>query len=72
MNKMLKNRLLNTLKSEAEYIMYSEDDIKTKIKNMNDVINITKIVEHYNELQPILENYFEKRAKENKWKDKER
>jgi hypothetical protein len=47
--------------------MFHEDgEIKEKIDRMNTIFSFMKIIENYDELQPLLENFFkEKAANEN-------
>lgn len=72
MNKSLKNSLNETLKSEATYIMRTNEDISVKIDRMNEVINMQKIIENYDELEPILKKFFDEKALKGKWNNKER
>ena len=72
MNEIIKTKLLNTLKSEAEYTLHSDDDIKDKIERMNDIFNVKKIIEHYEELEPLFKKYFREKAQKEKWNEIER
>ena len=67
MDNKLKKRLFSNLEEEASYIMRSDAKISEKIERMNDVINLTKIIENYEELEPLLKKYFEDKAKKEKW-----
>ena len=70
MNKSLKNNLNEALKSEATYIMRTDEDISIKIDRMNEVINMQKIIENYEELQPILKKFFDEKVQKEKWKER--
>ena len=70
MNKSLKNSLNETLKSEATYIMRTDEDILIKIDRMNEVINMQKIIENYEELQPVLKKFFDEKALKDKWEER--
>lgn len=72
MDKLTKSRLLEVLKTEASYIMRSDEDIFNKIEKMNDIINLQKVLENYEELEPVLKKYFNENAIRKKWNDKER
>ncbi len=67
MDKRIKAILKNTLKDEADMIFRSDDDIKEKIARMNDIIHFTKIVDNYDELEPLLIKFFEEKAQKEKW-----
>ena len=70
MNKSLKNRLEETLKEEATYIMRTDGKTLDKIDRMNEIINMQKIVENYDELEPVLKEFFKKKAKQDKWQER--
>ncbi len=66
MNEIIKVKLLNILKAEAEYTLHSDEDIEEKIERMNDIFNIKKIIENYEELEPLLKKYFREKAEKEK------
>lgn len=72
MDRLIKSRLFEVLKEEATYIMKTDDDISNKIDKMNDIINLQKVLENYEELQPVLKKFFDDKALEEKWNNKER
>jgi hypothetical protein len=72
MNKKLKGNLVELLHQEATFIMRKDEDIKNKIDEMDDIIKMQKIIEHFDELEPTLKKFFEEKAKDNKWNKGER
>lgn len=67
MDKGLKVTLSNRLKYEAECILKSDENIKIKFKKMDIILNLQKILENYDELEPLLKNFFTEKAKQKKW-----
>ena len=67
MDKMIKTKLNNVLKAEAEYIMENEKDLHTKVDKMDTLFNLKKILDNYDELEPILEKYFTEKSKKQKF-----
>ena len=67
MNKVIKRVMMNALKSEASLIFRSNDEIQLKIEKMSDIINLQKILENYDELEPLLKEFFDKKAEQEKW-----
>ena len=68
MDKTLKKTLSNRLKCEAEYILNSEEDIRIKCEKMNTIFNLQKVLDSYDELEPLLTNFFAEKAKREKWR----
>lgn len=65
MNKMLYKKMDNILRTEAQRTMENEKDQKEKIERINDIFNLKKIIDNYDELEPVLRNFFiEKNKKE--------
>ena len=65
MNKMLYKKLDNILRTDAERTLENEKDINEKVERMNDLFNLKKIIDNYDELEPVLRNFFiEKNKKE--------
>lgn len=71
MDKFLKRKLENMLRCEGAYVLEHEKDKDTKVSIMNDIFNVQKIVMYYDELEPILIEFFNKKAKEERWKNNE-
>lgn len=67
MNKLLKTNLVNTLKSEAENLLQSDGEIHDKIKIMQDIDNMMKIIDNYDDLEPTLKRYFKEKHDKEKW-----
>ena len=70
MDNYLKTILSNTLKHEAKHILEYEEDMKAKIERMNIIFNFQKIINNYDELEPVLKKFFTKKAEQNKWREK--
>lgn len=65
MNKMLYKKMDNILRTEAQRTMENEKDQKEKIERINDIFNLKKIIDNYDELEPVLRKFFiEKNKKE--------
>lgn len=64
MDKSIHTILNNTLKTEAQYIIDNEKDKDTKINKMNTIFNLKKIIDNYDELEPVLIKYFRNKEKE--------
>lgn len=64
MYKEVEVKLNNVLRAESDYIMKNEKDINKKLDKMNTLFNLKKIIDNYDELEPVLKEYF--RYKEDK------
>lgn len=62
MTKDLQIKLGNVLKAEADYINKTEEDIQSRFIRMNEILNLMKIIENYDELEPVLKKYFQEKA----------
>ena len=60
-------KLANTLKAEAEYITKNETDKKAKMTKLNTLLNLAKILDNYDELEPTLQKFFYEKAQKEKW-----
>lgn len=67
MNDNLIKILEKTLKEYAESLLKDNRDIRTKLKEMNDVDNLMKIFNNYTELEPLFKKFFKEKAKKDKW-----
>lgn len=70
MDKSLEIKLKNVLKHEAKYIMTYEENTDLKLDKMNTIFNLEKIIENYDELEPLLTKFFINKAEKIKWKEK--
>lgn len=69
MYKDLKVRLINSLKAEADYVSKFEMDKTTKFDKMNDIMNLTKVLVNFEELEPIIANCINEKAKKEKFRE---
>jgi hypothetical protein len=69
MNEGLYKKLYDLLKNEADTTIRSNDELMNKVKKMNDITNIIKIIDNYDELEPVLQDFFKKRAEKEKWNE---
>lgn len=69
MNEGLYKKLYDLLKNEADTTIRSNDELMNKVKKMNDITNIIKIMDNYDELEPVLQDFFKKRAEKEKWNE---
>lgn len=67
MNKLLEAKLLNFLKDEYENLKGNKDDKETKLEKMIDIYHFEQIIENFDELEPIIAEYINKKAKKNKF-----
>ena len=67
MNDNLKNMLEETLKQYAVSLLNDDRDLIIKLKEMNDIDNIRKILNNYTELEPFLKKFFNEKAYKDKW-----
>ena len=67
MNKTIRVIMNNTLKGEARRLLHSDEDLDIKMEKLNDIANLFKIIENYDELEPILKEFFDKKTKMEKW-----
>jgi hypothetical protein len=68
MDETLKKTLFNRLKCEAKYILNSKEDIRIKCEKMNVIFNLQKVLDNYDELEPLLTKFFAEKAKREKWR----
>lgn len=68
----LKTRLLNSLKSELDYVTKFETDKMTKFNKMNDIMHVVKIIENYEEIEPKIADAINELAKNRKFNKEER
>ena len=62
MDKEIKTKLDNMLKAECEYTLKIEKDRNKKINKMNTIFNIKKILDNYDDLEPVLRDFFNKKV----------
>ena len=67
MNILLKTKLINVLKAEARQILVSKETRLEKLEKMNDIDHLLKIIQNYDELEPVLAKYFEEKHNKEKW-----
>lgn len=67
MDKSIYTKIDNVLKAEAEYIMKHEENTQSKANKMNTIFNLKKIIDNYEELEPLLIEHFSKKAQKEKW-----
>lgn len=67
MNDNLRNMLEETLKQYAVSLLNDDRDLLIKLKEMNDIDNIRKILKNYTELEPFLKKFFKEKANKEKW-----
>lgn len=69
MNEMLYYKLTNILKTEAEQTMKQESIDYAK---MQDIFNLKKILDNFDELEPTLKKFFAEKARKEKFERGER
>ena len=58
MDKEIKTKLDNVLKAEGDYTLKNENNKNKKIDKMNTIFNMKKIIDNYDELEPVLRDFF--------------
>ena len=67
MYKELETRLVNTLKAEYDYVKEHETNIDNKRKKMFDVFHMQQVLLNFDELEPIIADYLNKKARKEKF-----
>lgn len=67
MYKELKTRITNTLKAEFDYVRTHEKGSNNRLDKMNDIYHIGQIIENFDELEPIIADYLNKKARKEKF-----
>ena len=67
MYKELETRLVNTLKAEYDYVKEHETNIDNKRKKMFDVFHMQQVLLNFDELEPVIEDYLNKKARKEKF-----
>lgn len=62
MDKEIKTKLDNVLKAEGDYTLKNENNKNKKIDKMNTIFNMKKIIDNYDELEPVLRDFFNKKV----------
>lgn len=64
MNDTLKAKILHSMKDILE-------ENKSNYQNTLDIFNLVKIIENYEELEPDIKNMLNKKARKDKWGERE-
>ena len=67
LNSMLYYKLTNILKTEAELTMKYQEDQKLKYEKMDNIFNLKKILDNWDELEPVLRKFFMEKARKEKY-----
>lgn len=67
MYKELERKLTNVLKAEFNYIKTHENDKNKRLNRMNDIFHITQVLANFDELEPIIADYLNKRAEKERF-----
>lgn len=67
MYKELKVKLANTLKAEFDYVRTHENSSNKRLDKMNDIYHLGQVIEHFDELEPIIADYLNKKARKEKF-----
>lgn len=67
MNKELETKLFNVLKAEFNYVRTHENDQNKRLTKMNDIFHVTQILANFDELEPIIADYLNKKARKEKF-----
>ena len=72
MYKELKVRLLNQLKAEADYVEKFEKDKTARFEKFNDIMNITKVLDNYEDIEPVVAKAINELAYKKKFEQEDR
>lgn len=67
MNKELETKLLNVLKAEFDYVKTHENDKIRRLNKMNDIFHLQQIIFNFDELEPVIAEYLNKKAEDERW-----
>lgn len=67
MNKYIQKKLVTLLSNESHEIFHQDEEISEKIDRMDTILNMTKIIQNYDELKPVLEKFFREKIQDEKW-----
>ena len=67
MNKLIEAKLNNVLKAEIKSIKDSDAEPEDKLERIDTIINLKKILDSYDELEPVLKQFFADKAVKDKW-----
>lgn len=62
MYKELETKLMNVLKAEFDYVETHENVKELKLQKMGDVYHMQKIINNFDELEPVIAEYLNKKA----------
>lgn len=60
------------LEQESKKINESDEDNKTKARKLHSIMHLLQIMERYNEIEPIIQEYFNKEADKKRFRDYDR
>ena len=67
MNEDIRRKLANILKKEASQVIQEDEEISIKANKITILYRLYKILDNYDELEPILIDYFSKKSEKDKW-----
>lgn len=67
MYKELEKKLTNVLKAEFDYVKTNENDKNKRLNRMNDILHITQVLANFDELEPVIADYLNKKARKEKF-----
>lgn len=67
MNKYIQKKLVTLLSNESHEIFHQDEEISEKIDRMDTILNMTKIIQNYDELKPVLQKFFREKIQDEKW-----
>lgn len=66
MDKLIHAQLINVIKAEIKHILQTEKDPKVEEEKVTIWFNIKNFIDNYDELEPILREYFDKKNQKDK------
>ena len=71
MNKLIQTKINNILKAELQAVKTSDTELSEKVEIVDTIKNLKMIVDNYDELEPLLKEFFEKKYQDKKWGERE-
>lgn len=71
MNKDIKEKVARFLQSEADSIQSSHEVVEVRLEKLNDILHLLQVLDHYDELEPMIANNINEIAQKAKYSSKE-
>ncbi len=72
MDEELKNRIVKMLEKESDNIKESSEDNKTKLKRLHSILHLLQILDRFEELEPVIQEYLNREADKRRFENCDR